>query len=129
MTGSFAPAELAFVQTFKYRQSSLIPGESGRSMAAFGGNRCFDDRCMQTCPYLSALRTPVHFATGCGSFQRSGPTGGAANGTPLKTRTPSCSVPESWPASVLTVSLIAACIDAEADTATAKRRTGKVRFI
>ena len=43
---------------------------------------------MQRGPNWSALRAPVQFFTGCGSFQRRSPTGGAANGIPLKLRTP-----------------------------------------
>src|ERR1017187_9121885 len=43
--------------------------------------------CMQRAPYSVAWRTPVHAAAGCGAFQRSGPTGGAAYGMPLKVRT------------------------------------------
>ena len=31
-------------------------------------------------------RTPCHLAAGCGGFQRSGPTGGAAKGMPRKSR-------------------------------------------
>ena len=45
--------------------------------------------CTHTGPNASALRTPSHGATGCGAFQRSGPTGGAPNGMPRNTRTPS----------------------------------------
>ena len=44
---------------------------------------------MQAAPNLSALRTPGQFFTGCGSRQRKSPTGGWANGIPLKLRTPS----------------------------------------
>ena len=43
-------------------------------------------RCMQRGPNLSAGRTPGQLWTGCGAFQRRSPTGGAANGIPLKTR-------------------------------------------
>ena len=35
---------------------------------------------------LSLRRTPVHATTGCGTFQRRLPTGGAANGTARKMR-------------------------------------------
>ena len=44
---------------------------------------------MQVAPNVSALRTPDHFFGGCGSRQRRSPTGGWANGIPLKLRTPS----------------------------------------
>ena len=43
--------------------------------------------CMQCGPNSVALRTPSHGCTGCGAFQRSSPTGGAAKGMPRKTRT------------------------------------------
>ena len=45
--------------------------------------------CTPTAPNASALRTPSQCATGCGAFQRSGPSGGAPKGTPLNTRMPS----------------------------------------
>src|SRR5438105_1447539 len=56
----------------------------------------------------SAFLTPFHAGGGCGAFQRSSPTGGAANGMPLKTRTPSTAVPAIAPLSSLTVSEAAA---------------------
>src|SRR5262245_46786425 len=58
---------------------------------------------------LSALRTPSHFAGGCGGRQRKFPTGGAAKGIPLKTRTPGIepATPSSKPLSTRTVPLIA----------------------
>src|SRR6185295_15089403 len=58
---------------------------------------------MHTLPNLLALRTPFHFATGCGACQRSAPTGGAANGIPLKARIPGDDsvLPPSCPASSL----------------------------
>src|SRR5262245_7438845 len=66
--------------------------------------------CTQTAPNFSALRTPVHLATGCGARHRNSSMGGAANGMPLNTRTPGAApgVPESRPASVLTGSGTAA---------------------
>jgi hypothetical protein len=44
---------------------------------------------MQRGPNWSALRTPVQSFTGWGSRQRRSPSGGCANGIPLKLRTPS----------------------------------------
>ena len=70
---------------FRYRQSSLAAGESGRSTETFRRPTPFG--CTQTLPNCSAFRTPSHLAAGCGSFHRSGPTGGAAKGMPLNTRT------------------------------------------
>ena len=67
---------------------------------------------MQRGPNASALRTPSHFTAGCGAFQRSGPTGGAANGMPLKTRTSVLlpAAPDTSPEPVFTGSLIAAVV-------------------
>jgi addiction module HigA family antidote len=42
--------------------------------------------------WLNAERA-VHFATGCGGRHRRSPTGGAANGMPLKEATPSATTP------------------------------------
>ena len=66
--------------------------------------------CTQTGPNASALRTPSQCATGCGAFQRSGPTGGAPNGMPRNTRTPSGEFAAGAisPASVRTGSVVAA---------------------
>ena len=58
--------------------------------------------CIQRGPNLTASRTPFQFLTGCGGFQRRSPTGGAANGTPRKARTPSTVVPATVPFEVLT---------------------------
>jgi hypothetical protein len=43
--------------------------------------------CMHRAPNWSARRTPAQPATGCGGRHRNGPTGGAASGMPLNTRT------------------------------------------
>jgi hypothetical protein len=109
MTGCRSPTRLADVQTLRYRQSSLVFGESGRSTVTLFGDRFGCDGCTQTLPNCSALRTPSHFAGGCGAFQRSSPIGGAANGTPLKALTPDWSVtPEIRPVEIATGSDIAA---------------------
>ena len=80
---SFAPA--AGVHTFKYKQSSLTGGEPSITAMLSRGRSAFRwSGWMQTLPNLLASRTPSHFATGCGGCQRSAPTGGAANGMPLK---------------------------------------------
>src|SRR4051812_11791243 len=65
---------------------------------------------MQRGPNATVSFTPSHFAGGCGAFQRSGPTGGAAYGMPLNTRTAASvpAAPDTWPASVFTGSVIAA---------------------
>src|SRR5580700_11389388 len=59
---------------------------------------------------LSAARTPCHGVGGSGACQRKSPTGGAANGMPLKTRTSGFvpAMPVIKPASSRTGSLIAA---------------------
>jgi hypothetical protein len=61
-------------------------------------------------PNASALNTPSHFAAGCGGFHRFSPSGGAAKGIPLKTRTFGFAVvaPATRPASILTCSEISA---------------------
>ena len=68
--------------------------------------------CMQRAPNSVAFRTPSHDAGGCGAFQRSSPTGGAANGMPLKTRTSdeATAAPSTAPDFVVTVA--AEAIDA-----------------
>src|SRR2546429_3454106 len=60
--------------------------------------------CMARGANWSALRTPDHFATDCGGFHRSSPTGGAANGIPLKLRSPESGseVPSMMPLVVMT---------------------------
>src|SRR5215475_5442242 len=60
---------------------------------------------MQTGPKALASRAPSHFAGGCGGRQRRSPTGGAAYGTPLKTRTPGTELetPSSRPLSTRAV--------------------------
>ena len=65
---------------------------------------------MQVAENWSALRTPVHVAGALGAFQRRSPTGGAANGIPLYTRTAALvpATPETEPLSVFTGSLVAA---------------------
>jgi hypothetical protein len=66
---------------------------------------------MHTLPNLSASRTPVHFATGCGAAHRNAPIGGAANGMPLNARMPvdDSVLPPSKPASSVNGSFSAAC--------------------
>ena len=89
MTGSFSSAPFAGVQTLRYRQSSLWPGRVRGGWRGFAENNfvCF---------------TPVHGCTGAGGLHRRSPIGGAANGMPRKTRSPSCCSPEIYPASVFT---------------------------
>src|SRR5690242_5952876 len=83
MTGSFSLADLAGVQTFRYRQSSLtgavLPWDRGG--------------CMQASANASAFLTPDQGLTGAGDFQRRSPTGGAAKGTPLNIEMPFSVVP------------------------------------
>src|SRR5688572_16227878 len=120
MTGSRSLAVRAGVQTFRYRQSSLVFGESGKSTDTLFGTRVGCDGWTQTLPNWSAFRTPSHFGAGWGSFQRRSPSGGAAKGMPLKARTPDFRViPDTSPLSVLTGSSIAAGIGAETATTSA----------
>jgi hypothetical protein len=76
-------------------------------------------RCMQRGPNLSALRTPCQLPAGCGGFQRSSPTGGAAKGTPLKLRTPV--LLSAAPSSVPPVSLTRSWAKAPAASVAIKR--------
>ncbi len=90
---------------FRLRQSSDIFGESGRSVAKLTPRvRVLAVGCMQTSPQWSALSTPVQCATGCGAFQRSGPTGGAPKGMPRNSVTPGAEpgMPETRPSVVCT---------------------------
>src|SRR5437660_9833495 len=61
---------------------------------------------MQSSPKRVASRTPCHETGGCGGRQRSGPTGGAAYGIPLKVRI-SPFVPATAPAVVATIGVVA----------------------
>src|SRR5262245_59421348 len=109
MTGSRSLARSAAVQTFRYRQSSLVFGESGRCTVTLFGTPLICDGWTQTSLNCSVLRTPSHFAGRCGSFQRKSPTGGAAKGIPLNARTPDESVtPEILPVAMATGSEMAA---------------------
>src|SRR5262249_27793009 len=102
ITGRRSEADFAPVQTFKYRQSSLLGGGAAPPRPP--------PPCVHLGPNSSAFRTPVQLVTGCGGRQRSGPTGGAAKGIPLNTRIsePAFDVPSIKPVSILTGSLIAA---------------------
>jgi len=84
----------AGVQTFRVRQSSLVPAGSGVKNAVV---------CGHDGPKAVASRTPSHGATGCGGRHRSGPTGGAANGMLRKTATSPSTSPRSRPAVVAIV--------------------------
>ena len=53
---------------------------------------------------LDRFADPFPGAAGCGAFQRSAPTGGAAKGMPLNAVTPLFTVPLTRPVSTLTVS-------------------------
>ena len=54
-------------------------------------------RCGHDCAKASAFLTPFHAMTGRGACQRSEPTGGAANGIPLKVDTPCSRFPATSP--------------------------------
>ena len=59
--------------------------------------------CMHWGPKLVAGSvTGAHDSAGCGGFQRRSPTGGAANGMPRNTRTPSSISPRTFPEAVST---------------------------
>ena len=61
--------------------------------------------CTQAGPKRSQARTLSQGCTGAGGRQRSGPTGGAANGTPLNTARPASSLPRKRPVVVSTVDM------------------------
>src|SRR5450432_2013091 len=105
MTGLFSVGDFAPVHTFKYKQSSLM-GSSGIRNSLLHMLKGTGLSCTGLAPKASHLRTASHGFTGCGFCQRKCPTGGAANGTPLKMcMSPSVFVvPEIRPAFVLTVS-------------------------
>src|SRR5262245_9705050 len=102
-----------------YRQSSLVGGRSGAP--APRRPPAPPPPCMQRGPNAIAVLTPSHFGAGCGAFQRSGPTGGAAYGMPLNTRTSALlpAAPDTRPLSVFTGSLTAAEATPGADSITA----------
>ena len=79
----------AGVQIFKYKLSSLTPDTGLPACIGAGAYSC-------------ALNTPSHFSAGCGAFQRNSPTGGLANGTPLKTARFCWAVPCSLPCATVT---------------------------
>src|SRR3954470_15707064 len=95
MTGRRADASTDGVQTLRVRQSSSKPTSSPPMPAPRAGGGCGAHLV-----HSVAWRTPSHGATGCGGRNRNSPTGGAANGTPLKTHTPSSSSPATRPAAV-----------------------------
>src|SRR5689334_9137209 len=84
MTGLRSAGLVAPDQTFRNRQSSdpRIP---------------FPDFCAHGGPNESLRLIPLQGMTGCGGFQRSCPTGGAANGIPLNEATPLFTVPVTVP--------------------------------
>ena len=103
MTGRLSLGESALVQTLAYRQSSLRAGSrggAGRSRRLAGSARHGRRRvpgngapAVHGAPKAWRLRTPSHFAAGCGARHRFSPSGGAANGMPLNTRTEACPTP------------------------------------
>ena len=84
--------------------------------------------CMQRAPNSVAFRTPSHDVGGCGGFHRRSPTGGAANGMPLKTRTldEATVVPSTAPAFVFTGSAVATAAVRRITTPDTDRRKPKV---
>src|SRR5688572_19710348 len=84
MTGRFSSAEVAEVQMLRYRQSSLDSGSAPESWA-------------QGSAKAVVCLMPLQGITGCGARQRRSPTGGAANGIPLKAATLLSTVPRTVP--------------------------------
>ena len=81
---------------------------------------------MQAFAKASAFLTPDQGLTGAGAFQRSSPTGGAANGMPLKIEMPFCEVPLTAPPVTVAVTIpeCAACTQKTAKMASAMLRIG-----
>src|SRR4051812_48708841 len=78
----------------RYRQSSLDTGAAPESWA-------------QGSAKAVVCLIPLQGITGCGACQRSSPTGGAANGTPLKAATPLSTEPRTLPPVTSTCSIAA----------------------
>src|SRR4051812_20475324 len=78
-TGLFSLEDVAPVQTFKYRQSSLM-GSLGIRNSSLHMLKGAGDACIGLGPNASHFFTPVQDASGCGAFHRNSPTGGAAKG-------------------------------------------------
>ena len=76
---------------------------------------------MQAGANVLAGLTPVQGTGGCGARQRNAATGGAAKGMPLKTFSPSISVPATAPNSVRTVARSAAAEGSKDPRRTATR--------
>src|SRR3984957_598981 len=112
MTGNCL-AEVAGRKTLIVRQASVF----GTSSVV----------CGHSGPNFVASRTPLQCCAGCGSRQRSLPTGGAAKGIPLKLTTPPASTPRTCPLSIRTTGALVEvdCADAAPSIAAAVRRTAK----
>src|SRR5215831_12196138 len=142
MTCRLSLAELALVQTFRYRQSSLRAGSRGGAASAGAGPRPAPRAppprppngapAAQGAPKAFALRTPSHLAAGCGARHRFSPRGGAAYGIPLNARTVGCvepTTPASTPVSMRTWSGIMAEGRATTNRTPLSRRKIPNRFI
>src|SRR5664279_779192 len=102
-TGFFAPADFAPVQTFKYRQSSLIGslGIKNSSVHILTGTGLF---CIGLGSNTSHVFMPAHGFMAFGAFHRSSPMGGKAKGMPLKDKIPDLPLtPLTIPSVVFTV--------------------------
>src|SRR5437588_5137186 len=102
------PSSQAGVHTFSERQSSLVTGCAAPKRVSRG-----DGFCMETGPNSTHSRTPSHGGAGCGGRKRSSPTGGAAKGMPLKTCTPSATLPCTLPAAVSTIVMVSLSLSAK----------------
>src|ERR1022692_2625410 len=100
------------VQTFKYRQSSLVSGPGPAPGALIP--------CTHEGPNLTACRTPSHFAAGSGARQRRSPTGGGANGMPRETVKLPSTAPCTSPPSTFTAAGISSAQSAAAIIASSR---------
>src|SRR5690242_14438249 len=88
---------------FRYKQSSLI-GSLGIKNSSVHILKGAGDACIGLALNASHFFMPFQCCTGCGAFHLNSPTGGAANGMPLKIcMSPALfGIPETTPASVFT---------------------------
>src|SRR3989441_6140735 len=136
MTGRLSFGVVALVQTLAYRQSSLRAGSRGGAAAGVCPGAAprppTGAPAAHGAPKASALRTPSHFAAGCGARHRFSPRGGAAYGMPLNIRTAGCvapTTPASTPVSMRTWSGIMADGRATTNRTPLSRRRSPILFM
>src|SRR3954453_15066203 len=94
-------SSVAGVHTLRVRQSSSWPISSPPMPPPAGAGGCGAHL-----PHSSAGRTSLQGVAGWGGRNCNGPTGGAANGIPLKTARPSSTTPATRPLAVSTIGVL-----------------------